>query len=92
MNGEVEWDSSDTAVCNVTASHDDPLEATLHAHNQIGPVQIHATAEIDDGEGPKLYTAMVDINVIRGDAPGYLASIDLQPVEPPEPPEPEGQN
>ena len=75
------WESSDPAVCTVTAATGNPLIANLHAPGTVGVCKIMATADADLGEGYKAITAMLDVEVIAGQAVGGEITFTQSPAQ-----------
>jgi len=68
MTGQIAWASSNPEIATVEPVPDKPLVGRVYSVGPIGPVQIHATAEVDYGDGAVLLqTATVDVNIIAGD-------------------------
>ena len=78
VDGPTKWESSDPTICEVTVATGNPQIANLYAPGAIGTVQIMATADADLGEGVKPVTAMIDVQVISGEAVG--GEIKFTPV------------
>lgn len=70
VDGPTKWESSNDAIATVTVASGNPQIANLYAAGQIGTVQIEATADADLGEGTKAVTAVLDVQVISGEAVG----------------------
>lgn len=70
VDGPTVWDSSAPGIVECKVATGNPSIANLFAPGPVGTAQIQATADADLGEGKKAVTAMIDINVIAGEAVG----------------------
>ena len=70
VDGDTKWQSSDEKAATVSALRPDSTRAHVKSLGPIGPVQIQATADADMGEGRKTITAILNVNVIAGEAGG----------------------
>lgn len=76
-DGDTTWDSSNEDIATVEVDDSDSTKALVTALNAIGPVQIQATVDADLGGGIKTHTALINFNVISGEA--GAGSIEVQP-------------
>lgn len=83
VDGPTTWASSDEEVATIEVSTGNPLIANVHAQD-VGNVQMQATADADMGDGVKTITATCDITVISGEAVG--GSINFQQFQEGAPP------
>ena len=70
VDGPTVWDSSAPGIVECKVATGNPGIANLFAPGPVGTAQIQATADADLGEGTKSVTAVIDINVIAGEAVG----------------------
>ena len=70
VDGPTKWESSNPSVCEATGAPGNPQIANLYAPGGVGAVKIEATADADLGDGVKAVTAVLDIEVISGEAVG----------------------
>lgn len=75
------WFSTNTDIGTVTASEDGKT-ATLSAVGPLGTFQVNANVDLDTTEGTKPGVAVLDVEVIAGDA----VIIDIVPGTPTEQP------
>jgi hypothetical protein len=68
VDGDVVWSSSNEEVCGVEVNDSDSKVARLVPGDQVGQVQITATADADMGEGVRNISCFIDVEVIAGEA------------------------
>lgn len=68
VDGGVEWASSDENVATVEADENDSTMAVITPGDQLGQVQITATADADLGEGSTEIIAPMDVEIVSGTA------------------------
>jgi hypothetical protein len=86
VDGDVEWESSDTTIVVVTVSPDDSTQALIAPAGEdlLGQVQISATADADVGDGVNHVVCTLDVTLIGGEAViGTITPVgDPQPYTP----------
>jgi hypothetical protein len=71
VQGDVTWESSDTAVATVVVKPDDTKQATIVAGPKAGEATITASADADLGDGVAEVEAVIDVEVVaKGEAVG----------------------
>lgn len=70
VDGEVTWDTSDTAIATVAADPIDPngMQAVVTPAGQVGQVQVTATADADLGQGTREIITTMDVDIVAGEA------------------------
>jgi hypothetical protein len=68
VDGQVAWESSDTAIVTVTVDGADSSNATVSATGTLGQTQVTATADADMGAGVRNIITTMDITVVAGEA------------------------
>jgi hypothetical protein len=68
VDGDVAWSSSDTNIASVLADKDDSAHAIVIPQDEIGQVQIIATADADLGAGVRQLITTMDVTVVGGEA------------------------
>lgn len=63
-----QWSSSDATVVEVTPSDTDPTQAVARAVGPLGTAQVTLDADLELGEGVEPAQAILDIEVVGGDA------------------------
>jgi hypothetical protein len=84
VDGPTKWESSDPKICKVEVAAGNPQIANLYAPGGIGAVKIEATADADLGEGTKAVTAILDVEVISGQAVGGEIKFTQSPAQAPQ--------
>jgi ABC-type Fe3+ transport system substrate-binding protein len=67
IDGNVDWASSDTGIATVTVDAD-TTRCTVTPADNIGQVQITATADADIGEGTRELITTMDVTIVAGEA------------------------
>jgi hypothetical protein len=68
VDGDVEWDTSDTAIISIEVDPDDSTIATVVPVDSLGQAQVSATADADLGSGVTEIVCTMDITVVGGQA------------------------
>jgi hypothetical protein len=68
VDGEVDWTTSDQAICNIAVNPDDSTKVMLTPAANLGTAQITATADADLGEGVTEIITILDVQIVGGQA------------------------
>lgn len=83
VDGDVEWSSSDDSIAIVTVDPDDSSIATVVPGQDIGQVQIVASADADLGAGVRELLTTMDVTIVGGEAVAGTITPLGEPIDKP---------